>query len=209
MSTASPSDDQILFERAGWVRALARSLLDDPDAADDAAQEAWLAALRWPPAHRNLRAWFATLIKNFARRARRGERRRRLREEMAAASEVEQSTSELVARAELHRRVVEAVLALPEPYRATILLRFFEDLSPSAIARRLGIPAATVRSRLMRALEQLRERLDREHGGDRRAWMFGLARLASSGAAPALVLGGIVMGVKLKVALVTALVIAL
>src|SRR5262245_12342233 len=193
MSSASPSDDRILFERAGWVRALARSLVADQDAADDAAQEAWLAALRWPPANRNLRGWFATLIRNFARRARRAERRRRVREEVFAASENELSASELVARAELHRRVVEAVLALPEPYRATILLRFFEDLSPSAIARRLGIPSATVRSRLMRGLEQLRERLDREHGGDRRAWMLGVARLATKGAGPALVIGGIVM----------------
>jgi DNA-directed RNA polymerase specialized sigma24 family protein len=41
-----------------------------------------------------------------------------------------------------------AVLALRDPYRSAILLRFCEDVAPSAIAERLGIPVETVKTRL-------------------------------------------------------------
>ena len=73
---------------------------------------------------------------------------------------------DVVARAEEHRRVVEAVLTLEEPYRSTILHRYFDDLGPTAIADRTGTPVDTVRTRLHRALGQLRGRLEAEHGGD-------------------------------------------
>ena len=43
MSKSTPPDG--LLEHAGFLRALARSLLDDPHAADDAVQGAYLAAL--------------------------------------------------------------------------------------------------------------------------------------------------------------------
>jgi len=41
-----------------------------------------------------------------------------------------------------------------------------------------GVPVATVHTRLSRALEKLRARLDREHGGKRRAWLVPVAGLA-------------------------------
>ena len=52
-----------LLAHAGWVHALARSLIRDPDDAADVAQEAWVSALTSPPAHASgLRAWFALLV---------------------------------------------------------------------------------------------------------------------------------------------------
>src|SRR5262245_2004586 len=77
------------------------------------------------------------------------------------------------------RRVVSSVLALEEPYRDVVLLRFFEDLPPREVARRLGVPTETVRTRTRRALDRLRERLDAEHGGDRAAWSAALAPVAA------------------------------
>ena len=47
----------------------------------------------------------------------------------------------MVARAEAHRRVVEAVMALAEPYRSTVLARYFEALSNSSL-NDLNIPVA-------------------------------------------------------------------
>ena len=77
--------------------------------------------------------------------------------------------------------MIDAVEALAEPYRAVVLLRYFEGLRPDAIAVRLGAPEATVRTQLRRAIEKLRERLDREHGGDRGAWTASLAGLVGGG----------------------------
>jgi len=51
-----------------------------------------------------------------------------------------------------------------------MLLRYYEGLSAAEVARRLGVPAGTVRWRVKRALAQLRDELDRAHGGDRQRW---------------------------------------
>jgi len=71
---------------------------------------------------------------------------------------------------EARQPVVSAVLALDETFRQVILLcYYYEDLPQRAIARRLCVPAATVRTRLSRALDKLRTRLDEGEAG-RRAW---------------------------------------
>jgi RNA polymerase sigma factor (sigma-70 family) len=122
--------DQLLAQ-VGWVRQLARSLISDPDLADDVAQEAWLAALKSAPDRdRPLEPWLATVVRNFALRARRSASRRAAREEVAATPEALPSASELYERASMHKELVQAVLALEEPYKTTLLLRFLEELPP-------------------------------------------------------------------------------
>ncbi len=54
------------------------------------------------------------------------------------------------------------VAALPEMQRAVVILRYQEDLDPDEIARILKIPVNTVKSRLFRAIETLRERFERK-----------------------------------------------
>jgi hypothetical protein len=66
------------------------------------------------------------------------------------------------------RTVVDAVLSLEEPYRETVLLRWFEGLQPRAIAERQRASVATVHSRLQRAHAILRERLRVKLGCDER-----------------------------------------
>jgi len=66
-------------------------------------------------------------------------------------------------------------MALEEPCRHTILMRYFDGLPPREIAKREGAPIATVKGRLACGLEQLRSRLDTTHGGDRRTWVGVLA----------------------------------
>ncbi|MHC4732283.1 MAG: carboxypeptidase regulatory-like domain-containing protein, partial [Planctomycetota bacterium] len=114
------------------------------------------------------------------------------------------SVAESVARVELHRKVVDEVLALEEPYRSSITLRYFDGLSPKEIARRLGTPVRTVKTRLHRALERLRGRLDRLHAGDRETWCLALLPLAGvaleSGGAGGLTAGALAMKKKLAIA---------
>lgn len=163
---------EVLLEHARWVRQLARELVRDPAAADDLAQETWLAFLRArPDLERPLRPWLARVLRNAAGLGVRRRAARAAREESAAAPEGVPSAHELVERAEEQQRLARAVLELDEPYRSTLLLRYYEGLAPSAIARLRALPAATVRSHLHRGLERLRRRLDAEHGGDRRAWV--------------------------------------
>ncbi|HKD99913.1 MAG TPA: sigma-70 family RNA polymerase sigma factor, partial [Planctomycetota bacterium] len=83
------------------------------------------------------------------------------------------SDAEILEREEARRAVVASVLALDEPYRTVLLLRYFEDSPPREIARRVGVPFETVRTRLKRALDLVRADLDRRRG-DRRAWCLAL-----------------------------------
>jgi len=176
----SAPDPETLLADDRFVRSLARLLVSDAHLAEDVAQQTWVAALEHPPRKRGpLRSWLAAVGRNFARRIGRGEVRRLRREHAAARPEALPSTAEIVAREETRRRIVEAVLALEEPYRSTIVLRFLEGLPPREIARRSGVPKATVRTRIRRALEFLRRNLDaREGGRGRGAWMAAVAAFA-------------------------------
>ena len=70
-------------------------------------------------------------------------------------------------------KLVDAVLELGEPWASTILSRYLDELTAEQIAERQAVSPATVRKRLSRGLEKLRDRLDARHGGERRAWLIG------------------------------------
>lgn len=167
-----------LLEHSTWIRGLAAQLASDPGTADDLVQKTWLAALQRPPGSardpRSLRRWLAAVLRNFAHQERRGAGRRDAHEARAAVLPVQPSTLDVVARASVQREVVQAVLALEEPYRTTILLRFFDGLPPRAIAKEMRVPVDTVRTRVARGVARLREILDESRGGDRSAWLAAL-----------------------------------
>jgi RNA polymerase sigma-70 factor (ECF subfamily) len=179
---------QQLLEHAHFVRALARSLVADGNDADDVEQQTWLASVQRPPREPSkARSWLAAVAANFARRTRRDRVLRESREASAAAAsardlrlrEAAATTVDLVARRETMDELVAAVFALDDLYSTVVVLRFYDELDPAAIATRLAVPVETVRTRLKRALAQLRERLDRRHHGQREEWLAALAPLAS------------------------------
>ena len=165
-----------LLAHTGWLKALARRLVDDEATADDLVQQAYVAALERPPSERHaLTAWLSRVVRNLAARTHRDAMRRRQRETRVAQSEDQQQVPhELIERAELQRLMMDAVLELEEPFRTTVLLRYFEDRSPEEVAKQTGVSINTVGTRLYRALGKVRQRLDREQGG-RAAWIAILA----------------------------------
>ena len=161
-----------LLNEAGWLRRLAASVVGEGQA-EDLVQDTWVAALRRPPrAEGELKPWLARVTRNLGRNARRERSRREAREVLAQ-------------EAEAQRLLAEAVTRLAEPLRAVIVLRYFQGLDSSAAAARLELPASTVRTRLQRALEELRADLDRRSDGGRASWAAILAPLAKSTGADA------------------------
>lgn len=183
MKTRNPDfTADALGAQGAWLRRLAASLVRDPALADDLAQEAWESALRHPPrVPQAIRGWLRTVLQNRLRNAARGEARRRAREQVVGeAAAAVANPEEVMARLQLGRRVATLVESLNEKQRQVVYLRFMEDRSTPEIARLLRIPEGTVRWRLKMALDELRARLDAEHGGDRARWRALLTPLAGA-----------------------------
>ncbi|MBL8900996.1 MAG: sigma-70 family RNA polymerase sigma factor [Planctomycetes bacterium] len=195
MTDALPSvPSDVLLRHALWLRGLARQLVHDEPSAEDVVQDTWVAALEHPPAQpESARAWLARVARRFASRERRRLSARAEREEHVARPERLPSTSELVEKLALERAVVDAVLALPEPQREVVLLRYYEELPPREVAARLGLRIDVYWARLKRAHEllkqDLRARLELRPGVSERVdWRMALAPLA--GLPPALTTTG-------------------
>src|SRR5689334_17045902 len=121
-----------LIANLAWARRVAFAIARDDSVADDLAQEAALAALeqeRLGARPASIRNWFAAVLRRLAVDRARSESARAQRERESAREEAGE-------RGERARRIVEAVLALPEPFRATVLLRYLDELPLAEVARR-------------------------------------------------------------------------
>lgn len=106
----------------------------------------------------------------------------------AALADPSESPFDSVAHGEVKRRVEEELGKLAEPYRTTLILRDLEDMSYEEIADVLEISLGTVKSRLTRGREALRQRLTpyvREVGNE-----LGLAAPEASEVRPEVAVGG-------------------
>ena len=185
MTRQHPSAEALL-SHADFVRRLARRLVSDEATADDVVQETLLAALKRPPAdHSRLRQWLGAVACRLALRFRRSDTRRARRERHAAKRDGVASTVDVASALEIQRCVVEEVIALEEPYRSTIVRRYFHGMTTKALAGEMSVSVKTVQSRIARARDQLRARLDRRHGGNRRTWVVGLIPLLEGRSAAA------------------------
>ncbi len=175
MGAPHESDFESLLAHSGWLASLARRLVRDPTLADDLVQDTWCAALSAPRTDlQSERGWLATLLANLARARARSDAARARRERDVARHESVDGPDHVVARAEAQRRLLEHVLALDEPYRSTLLSRYVDGRAPAEIARAQRVNESTVRTRLQRAHERLRERLK---SAERDGGLLGLAPL--------------------------------
>ncbi|MEM7157711.1 MAG: sigma-70 family RNA polymerase sigma factor [Myxococcota bacterium] len=156
-----------------WLRSFAARLARGNEGeAEDLVQETLVAAWQQSPneSPRSPRGWLSTVARNRARLRSRSEIRRRAREAQSGAPAGVEGSDTQLERLRVLRLVVERLEGLPEIDRTIIVRRFFDGLNASEIGEHVGMPAATVRSRLKRSLQRLREELDEHHRGDRAAW---------------------------------------
>ena len=128
----SDHDLALLLEHAPYVRALVRALVFDRQLARDLEQDVLLAALENAPRDpRSWKGWLAAVVRNLASKAHRSRARRAEREARAARpADGVPTPEEVLAREDLRRWLLEHLLALDEPLRAVMILRFAEELPP-------------------------------------------------------------------------------
>lgn len=134
---------------------LACTRLDDPTDAEDAVQEVFLRLLTARPVFRDAEHEKAWLIRTTLHRA--SDFRK-----AAARKNVPLDEAAQAAEPDVENGLRAAVLALPEKYSAVVHLHYYEGYSIKEIAKLLGIPAATVGTRLARGRERLRQMLKEE-----------------------------------------------
>lgn len=163
MNASAPLDPRILLAEAAWLSRLAREIVRDPHEAEELAQDVLLAAwtAREAPHPATLRAWLATALRRLAWRSHNRRDAREVCERFVAREGVYGGAAEEVERVELQRVVVEAVLALPEPYRSAVILRHLDGLTQAEIAHRQETSEDNARQRVSRGIALLRERLGR------------------------------------------------
>ncbi len=173
MRSEPENPHDLLASHAGGLRALAFDLVGDPHAAEDVLQDAFVRVLSKSDASAasagGARAFLRTIVRGLASNHRRDAAHRAEREAAYArdrrSDERATTPFDAHARGEVLQRVVAAVLALAEPYKTAVLLRYFEGLGPAEIAERTNAPLATVASRLLRAHQKLRAELERGGSG--------------------------------------------
>jgi len=142
---------------AGLVNGLALRILRDTTDAEDVVQEvfvqAWRQAARFDPARGSPEAWLSTMARTRALdRLRRRVSRREEPDEMAPPpSDVPRREEALAVR--------KALEGLSPDQRQALELAYYEGLTQSEIARRLGEPLGTIKTRIRTGMIRLRETL--------------------------------------------------
>jgi RNA polymerase sigma-70 factor (ECF subfamily) len=158
----SLSDLEALF-REHWPRAYRAAYLvvHDGAAAEDIAQEAFLAAIRALDRFDRRRPFGPWLHRIVVNRAIDWARSRALRAEVGDGALAAVAESEDV-NAAFSPPVVAALAELSPEHRAVIVLRHLLEYTPGEIADLLELPRGTVNSRLRRGLDELADRLEGE-----------------------------------------------
>src|SRR5215471_13250481 len=161
------------------IYSLVYRIVNDPADAADTTQEVFLKVFRGMKhfqGESSLKTWIYRIALHEAANRRRWWFRHKARETsiepvesersgagesamQAALTDPGDSPFDNVAHREVQLRVEEELGKLPEPYRTTLILRDLEDMSYEEIAEVLEISLGTVKSRLTRGREALRQRL--------------------------------------------------
>jgi RNA polymerase sigma factor (sigma-70 family) len=159
----SESAFHALVERhARWMFAAAFRQLRDRQLAEDATQAAFIVLFQKAnamPSNTKFSTWLFSVLQFTVKNLGRSRRRRKFHEFRAAARSAKPVSDPAVVSDDVADRLDAAVAALSSLDRATILLRFYQNLPFDQIARSLGISEAAARKRTHRAIHVLRRKL--------------------------------------------------
>ena len=148
--------DQLIHRYQNMVYGLALARTNSPADAEDVFQEVFLACFRSGKAFRDeehRKAWLLRTTVNISRRFTASSWRRK------TVPLSEQGAIPVLFREPEENLVWEAVQKLDDAYRLPIYLFYFQELSTAEIAKALSLRPGTVRMRLSRGRDMLREAL--------------------------------------------------
>jgi len=149
---------------------LAYRMLDDEDSAEDATQNAFIAAYRSLDSYRggSFRAWVLRIVTNTCYDELRRRKRRPttpLEPETSEEEEMESprwladdgpSPEESAERAEIERAIQHCLEGLPDEFRVVAILVDVQGMDYEEVSQTIGKPLGTIKSRLARARSRLR-----------------------------------------------------
>ncbi len=146
------------------VFSVCQSVLRQRNDAEDAFQAAFLILAQKAGSirrHEGLGGWLQRVAYRVALKARADNFRRQQREAKTARSAADEPSSDELSWGELRAILHAELAALPESFRAPLVLCYLEGRTQEEAARQLGWPLSTVRGRLQHGREKLRRRLER------------------------------------------------
>lgn len=150
--------EQAVHESSELAVRVAFSVLRQRQDAEDVAQEAFARAYRRfgdLRERQQFRAWIVRVTWRLAIDRWRGDRRRQLREQIAAGATRQSDVEETAAEAERSALLWKAIDALPDKLRIVVVLAALQGHDGREVARLLDIPEGTVKSRLFLARKEL------------------------------------------------------
>ncbi len=155
---------QLLSPLESYLKRMALAIVGDKDEAQDALQEALLAAFVARDQLRDkeyFKPWVKKIVAHQC-----GRQLKKPRSVIPMGRGGEYPLEQEDRRQKVDESLIwEVVKALPEPLARVVTLRYMADLPQKEIAKILAIPEGTVKSRLHKALSDLRQILSAEQGG--------------------------------------------
>lgn len=155
--------EALVMQHQGAVYKLCNSILEDPDDAQDATQETFIAVVKSLKSFRGdsaLRSWIFAIALNTCR----GFLRKRVRHATIYANLNDASRNRAASKSNPERQVIQSeksqalwdsIAELDEKHRLPIILRYYHELSTKEIAEILKIKLGTVHSRLDTARKRI------------------------------------------------------
>ena len=164
--SASCAFEALLARHGPMVLRVCRSVLRDDNDVDDAFQTTFLVLVKRARSVRrreSMASWLYGVALRVASAARVASARRRVFERRSAeiVARTSSASPDPWEAADVGLLLREEIERLPERFRAAVVLCHLEGLTHEEAAQLLDLPVGTVRSRLARAREKLRERLAR------------------------------------------------